>query len=280
MSQDLTLEELEALNNAILTRHGIDFTSYEPKSFSRRVSRAIDYFGFNNLMEMWTKLLSDRSFVFDFIDQITVGMTSMFRDPQMWKVLKNDLLMSMKQDGEPIDIWHAGCSTGEETYSLGIVLDDLKIQDRVTAVATDLNRESVDKARAGLFDNLTLRQNEQQFSEYTSFKKLEHYYKPHGTKQFQMDLNLTTHCRYEVANLVSDDAPAPGQFDIIFCRNVLIYFDTSLKEKMLQKFYDALKPDGFLVIGYFDALLPVIDKEMWEYYNLNAKIFRKIPEDM
>lgn len=277
MSQELSLEELEALNNAILTRHGIDFTHYEPRSFSRRVSRAIDYFGFNNLMEMWTKLLSDRSFVFDFIDQITVGMTSMFRDPQMWKVLKNDLLMSMKQDGEPIDIWHAGCSTGEETYSLGIVLDDLKIQDRTHAVATDLNRESVDKAEAGVFDNLTLRQNKEQFEEYNPFKKLERYYKPHGTKQFQMDLNLTKHCDYQVGNLVSDDAP--GEFDIIFCRNVLIYFDNTLKVNMLNKFYDALKPGGFLVIGYFDALLPVIDKNMWEYYNLQAKIFRKIDED-
>lgn len=278
MAQELSLEELEALNNAILARHGIDFTHYEPRSFSRRVARAIDYFGFENLMEMWTKLLSDRSFVFDFIDQITVGMTSMFRDPQMWKVLKNDLLMSMKQDGEPIDIWHAGCSTGEETYSLGLVLDDLKIQDRTKAVATDLNRESVDKAKAGIFDNLTLRQNTEQFEEYNPFKKLERYYKPHGTKQFQMDLNLTKHCDYQVGNLVSDDPP--GEFDIIFCRNVLIYFDTTLKVKMLDKFYDALKPGGFLVIGYFDALLPVIDKEMWEYYNLQAKIFRKIdPED-
>lgn len=278
MGQEITLEELDALNSAVLARHGIDFTHYEPKSFARRVSRAIEYFGFDSLMGMWTKLLQDRNFMFDFIDQITVGMTSFFRDPKMWKVLKNDILLTMKQDGDPIDVWHAGCSTGEETYSLGIVLDDLKIQDRVTAVATDLNRDSVEYSKKGLYDNLNLRLNNEQFGEYNTFKKLSSYYEPYGEKQYKMNPDLTKHCRYEVGNLVSDNPPAPGLFDIVFCRNVLIYFDNTLKVNTLQKFYDCLRPGGFLVIGYFDALLPVIDKSMWEYYNLNAKIFRKIDD--
>lgn len=273
MSVELSLEELDALNNAILERHDIDFTQYEPKSFARRVSRAINYFGFNNLMEMWMKLLQDKSFLFDFIDQITVGMTSMFRDPSMWKVLKSDILTTMKADGDPIDVWHAGCSTGEEVFSLGIVLQDLEIQKRVTAVATDLNRDSIEIAKKGVYDNLTLRLNEQQFKEYDSFKKLSDYYDVYSEKSYQLHDDLNTHCKYDVGNLVSGDPP--GYFDIIFCRNVLIYFDNALKKKMLQKFHEALRPGGFLVIGYFDALLPVLEKDMWEYYNLSAKVFRK-----
>jgi chemotaxis protein methyltransferase CheR len=275
MGQDITLDELEALNNAILARHGIDFTNYEPKSFSRRVSRAIDYFGFENLMEMWTKLLQDRKFLFDFIDQITVGMTSLFRDPQMWKFLKNDILLNYKQENKKIDIWHAGCSTGEETYSLGVLLQELKIQSRVRAVATDLNRESIEKSKSGVYDKLTLRQNEVQFSEYTPFKKLEEYYSEESPKEFKMNTDLVSHCNYKVSNMISDEPPFPGRFDVIFCRNVLIYFDTQLKEEMLNKFYNALKPDGFLVVGYFDALLPVINKDHWHFYNLGAKIFQK-----
>ena len=275
MGQDLSLEELEALNNAIKTRHGIDFTHYEPASFGRRVSRAISYFGCANLMEMWTKLLRDKSFLFDFIDQITVGMTSMFRDPQMWKVLKNDLFIQLKQNTGTIEVLHAGCSTGEETYSLGIVLQDLKIQDRVRAKAVDLNRDSIKISEAGLYDKLTLRQNEKQFSEYNPFKRFSQYYKDVDAKHFQMDKSLVSHCSYEVGNLVADDLGSE-KYDIIFCRNVLIYFDSTLKKRTLEKFYKALKPNGFLVIGYFDALLPVIDKDLWEYYNLGAKIFRKI----
>tara|TARA_B110000211_G_C14074051_1_gene551204 strand:- start:25 stop:852 length:828 start_codon:yes stop_codon:yes gene_type:complete len=269
----ITIEELDALNSAILARHDIDFTQYEPKSFSRRVSRAMNYFGYETLLDMWTRLLTDRDFLFDFIDQITVGMTSMFRDPQMWKFLRTDILLQLKQKNSPIDIWHAGCSTGEETYSLGIVLQDLKIQDRVNAIATDLNRDSIEKAESGIYDNLTLRQNEAQFSEYSVFKKYARYYKPHSEKKFKYNDDLNTHCSYKVSNMISD--PAPGKFDVIFCRNVLIYFDTGLKKKMLQKFYDALKPGGFLIIGYFDALLPVIDKDQWDYYNLSAKTFQK-----
>lgn len=128
------------------------------------------------------------------------------------------------------------------------------MQDRVKAVTMDLNRESIEKAKTCLFDNLTTRKNSSNFCKYSTFKKLDSYYQPAGYRRFQMDLSLTAHCDYNVANLVLDAAPVPVQFDIIFCRNVFIYFDNSLKEKMFNKFYDALKPDGFLVIGYFYPL--------------------------
>ena len=114
-------EELKSLTDAIHQRHGIDFGCYEPQSLKRRVVRALHVFQLNAVHELWIKILKDRSFIYSFMDEISVGLTSMFRDTVLWTRL---LLLLKKECSEKsqLSIWHAGCSTGEEVYTMGIVL--------------------------------------------------------------------------------------------------------------------------------------------------------------
>src|SRR3954462_5657121 len=118
---DVTEEEVGSLAQSILVRYGIDFTCYEPKSFRRRVVRVLNLYNFKSIFELWDKFLHDQNFVYEFMNDISVGMTSMFRDPMIWKPLKH-ILKKKLQSASSINIWHAGWSTGEEVYTMGILL--------------------------------------------------------------------------------------------------------------------------------------------------------------
>jgi chemotaxis protein methyltransferase CheR len=119
----ITEEELKALTDAIHQRHGIDFGCYEPKSLTRRVIRALHIFNMSSAHDLWVRILKDRAFIYPFMDEISVGLTSMFRDPVLWRKLRNMLSHEYKSKSS-LSLWHAGCSTGEEVYTMGIVLKE------------------------------------------------------------------------------------------------------------------------------------------------------------
>ncbi|QHT67725.1 protein-glutamate O-methyltransferase CheR [Rhodocytophaga rosea] len=268
---ELTNEELNSLNRVILTRYGIDFTSYETGSFKRRVARAISVFNLESVHSLWAKLLKERDFIYPFIDELTVGLTAMFRDPILWISLKKVLRTYHEKD--PIHIWHAGCSTGEEVFTMGILLDELNLASQAKALATDLNQGAVKAAREGKYRKQVMDEYIQNFREYNSVKRFESYYTPHGdTVCFNQ--SLIRHVEFQNHNLIMDKMEQ--KFDIIFCRNVMIYFDTATKLRLLQQFYDCLNPGGYFIIGFYDALVPLIDEKKFEFFDLNAKIFRKI----
>jgi chemotaxis protein methyltransferase CheR len=124
-SQNLSREELDSLTQVIKKKFGIDFTEYEPKSLLRRVNHALKVLKLNGTIDLWGKILKDPKFIFSFIDELTVGMTSMFRDPQFWIKFRN-LLEEDYFGKNIIKVWHAGCSTGEEIYTMGLLMNSIK----------------------------------------------------------------------------------------------------------------------------------------------------------
>lgn len=269
--EEISDEELRSLCRAVLTRYNIDFTHYETRSFKRRVKSAMNTLKMGNLMELWQKLLSDRDFVFDFIDAITVGMTSLFRDPKMWTFLKKDIMYQFRNHPN-LRVWHMGCSTGEEVYSFGILLKESFFRGSKKAVATDLNRNSIAMAKEGKFPKVNHTQNERQYKEFNPTGNLNRYATIEGY-EVQYEPALVSHVDFQVQN-VTKELP-DGKFHIIFCRNILIYFDEDLKKRLLQELYDKLEDDGFLIIGFFDALIPLIDPNLFEFYDIEHKVFRK-----
>ena len=141
----ITDEELNSLTNAMLRRYDIDFTCYEPLSFKRRINHVINHFGMESVHELWVRMLKDRDFIQPFTDAITVGLTSMFRDPLVWKSLKT-LLRPHVISGQRLNIWHAGCATGEEVYTLSILLQEIQENHKIKALATDINQTALDIA--------------------------------------------------------------------------------------------------------------------------------------
>ncbi len=269
---EISDEELKSLNRAMLTRYGVDFTCYETGSFKRRVSRAISVFGLESVHNLWMKLLRERDFIYPFIDELTVGLTAMFRDPIMWKTLKNDVLPALVEKDE-IKVLHAGCSSGEEVYSMGILLQEMNLQHKTKAMALDLNKKSIKTAKKRKILKMKMDENNRNYAGFNILGNLSKYYQEVSDSEVQFDESLISHVSFREHNLVSDTVL--GKYDIIFCRNVMIYFDNTMKLKLLNSFHNHLNDNGFLVIGFYDALVPLIDEELFNFYNLKSKVFQK-----
>jgi len=275
MSETVTVsdEEVASLSQSILTRYGIDFTCYEPKSLKRRIVRLLLMNHYTSIHELWIRLLRDQTFIHTFLNEISVGMTSMFRDPFFWKHLQRLLNKNFSQSTN-LSIWHAGCSTGEEVYSLGILLSETGLSQKSVAVASDINQNALEAARRGEYHKIGMIENAKNYREYNAYSDFAKYYTSVDGKYEKMDDKLIRHVTFSYHNLISD--PFPGKYDLILCRNVMIYFDADAKLKLLQKFYDALLPGGYFVIGFYDTMLSMMDQNLFKAVDLDAKIFQKV----
>ncbi len=269
---DISEEEMNSLTQSILTRYGIDFVCYEPKSLRRRIIRVLNLFNLPSIHELWVQFLRDPKFIHEFMNEISVGMTSMFRDPILWTSLKK-LVSREYGNSKSLSVWHAGCSTGEEVYSFGILLQETQLQDRAKALATDINIKAIEEAKDGVYHKIKMIENESNYREFNPGRDLSTYFTTDG-KHVLMNRQLIAHVTFGYQNLITD--PCPSGFDIIFCRNVMIYFDVTAKSKILAKFYHALNPGGYLVIGFFDTMSYLIDNDKFKLVDEGAKIFQRL----
>lgn len=269
---EISEEEVKSLTQVLLSKYGIDFTCYEPKSLRRRINRIMGVFQCNTVFELWSKLLKDESMVFTFMNEISVGMTSMFRDPILWKALRQRIVEDYVEK-DSINLWHAGCSTGEEVYSMGIVLKETHLLQKAKGLATDMNKDAIAEAMRGTYHKIKMIANENNYREYIIGGDFTKYY-TREDQHAKMDPKLIAHVNFNYHNLITD--PIFGQFDIIFCRNVMIYFDNRAKSKLLDKFHAALKPGGYFIIGFYDTLLSLVDEKRFNLVDPNAKIFQKV----
>ena len=265
-------EELNALTSAILHRYDIDFTCYEPTSLKRRVARSISVLRLESIHNLWVKLLLDRDFIYAFMDEISVGLTSMFRDPILWRALRSKILTTLGHRDQ-VAIWHAGCSTGEEVYTMAIVLQESGLLAKARATATDISEAALNLARQGEYHELKIVEYGLNYLQYNPNGLFQRYHQPAGNTSV-MKPNLIRHVDFQTQNLITERPP--DKFDIIFCRNVMIYFDHKSKVRLLDEFHDHLHEGGYLIIGFYDALIPLIDKSKFSIADLDAKIFQKI----
>lgn len=268
----ITDEELRSLTHAILRRYGIDFTCYEPASLKRRIVRALNVLKLDSTHQLWIRLLRDRDFIYPFIDEVAVGLTAMFRDPILWQTLRREALKAIPAKDQ-LNIWHAGCSTGEEVYSMGIVLQETGMMTKTKAVASDMSEAALKLAQEGAYHPLKIAEYEKNYALYNPMGIFKRYYSLQA-QAGKMQAELVRHVDFRLHNLITD--PIKEQYDIIFCRNVMIYFDQASKIRLLDQFYQHLNPGGLFIIGFYDALVPMISKSRYHYLSLDAKIFQKI----
>ena len=222
------------------------------------------------------KLLREQDFIHRFVDEIAVGLTSMFRNPVLWTSLRDDVLETMRHK-QQISVWHAGCSTGEEVHTMSIVLKESGLLSKARLTATDISTTALAAAKVGEYHILKIDKYKDNYFQYNAKGRLEEYYQP--TKEgIQMNDELSQHVDFKAHNLVTS-AP-PGKFDIIFCRNVMIYFDQPTKARLLDQFSEHLNEGGYLITGFFDALIPLIDKKKYRIANIGAKVFQKMDEQV
>lgn len=271
MAIELSDEELKSLTSAIKNRYGIDFTNYEPKSLKRGFARLVLRHKLGSILGLWQKILNDRKYFISCIDDLTVNLTELFRNPEIWVKMHDDVLEELKTKMF-LNIWHAGCSTGEEVYTMAIVLSDKGRLRTTKTLATDLSSTALAKAMEAKYSDVLVNKYVKSFQKYLPNGKVEDFFEREGDHWIVKN-SFKKHIEFRQHNLVQDGMDR--EFDIIFCRNVMIYFDDTLKKQVMKLFYDALKPGGFFVIGYYDMLPAEEAKELFELYDSTTRIYRK-----
>jgi chemotaxis protein methyltransferase CheR len=242
-------DELNQLIHLIKEVHGFNFKHYAMASFKRRVSRIMElqklsYFDLRN------KLINDHDYFDYFLMEITVNITEMFRDPSFFKAV-NQHIIPYLQSYPHIKVWSSGCSTGEEVYSLAILFAEKEMYERCFFYGTDINYQVIEEAKDGIYQLQKMKKYSENFIETGSKNSLANYY----TARYDaasIKRKLKKNILFSVHNLVSD-GPF-NEFQLITCRNVLIYFDSELQSQVIKLFYDSLANFGFLCLGSKESI--------------------------
>ena len=267
---DFTSEQLNELITLVKNVHGFDFSGYAKASLKRRFTRVmlIKHLDFYTLKHLLT---NDRGFFQEFLEEITVNVTEMFRDPTFYSML-NQAVIPYLSSYPHIKIWSAGCASGEEVYSLAIVLEQSGLLKRSLIYGTDINTRVLKNARRGIY---TLR-NTKTFAENYRLAGLkgtltEFFTMMYDAAAIHTELKKNTH--FAVHNLVSDSVF--NEFQLITCRNVFIYFEMQQQEMILDLFYKSLCPLGFLCLGSKENIRSDIFRTKFKVIDQKENIYQK-----
>jgi chemotaxis protein methyltransferase CheR len=268
----VTDEDVETLLNDLLELYGYDFTEYSRASIKRRINRLFLIDRFPSVAEFRYKLVSDVDYLRRIVEEITVNVTEMFRDPMFYRAIREDVLPVLATHPF-IRIWHAGCSTGEEVYSMAILLKEANLLHKSLLYATDINPLVLEKLKKGIFPLRHIKQYSENYIASGGKQDFSDYY----TAKYDLakfDEGLGRRVISSTHNLVSDRSF--NEFQLIMCRNVLIYFDKELQDKTFTLFDDSLEKYGYLALGSKENLkFSVISKKYLQMDN-KEKIWRKI----
>jgi chemotaxis protein methyltransferase CheR len=265
-------EDVELLLNDLWEMYGYDFTGYSRASVKRRIIRLIVLDKFTSFAELRYRVRTDTGYVRRFVEEITVNVTEMFRDPSFYKTLREEIIPVLAT--RPfIRIWHAGCSTGEEVYSMAILLQEANLLHKSLVYATDINPGVLEKARKGIFPLNNMKQYSENYILSGGKKDFSGYY----TAKYdwaKFDDGLKSKMIISTHNLVSDWSF--NEFQLILCRNVLIYFDRGLQDRVLTLFDESLEKLGFLALGAKESLKFSVVRNKFAQLENKEKIWRKI----
>jgi len=270
-TQGLTGEQLDELNDLVKKVHGFDFSGYTKASLKRRMTR-IMLLKKLELYDLKHKLVNDDNFFQDFLEEITVNVTEMFRDPSFYKALQSQVLPYLSTY-QHIKIWSAGCATGEEVYSLAILMDEAGLKEKSFIYGTDVNTIVLNDARKGIYSFRNIKSYVENYQKTgLSGSLTDHFTIMYEAASIHSELKTNT--LFTVHNLVSDSVF--NEFQLISCRNVFIYFETPLQEKILDLFYKSLCPHGFLCLGSKETIRSDKFKNKFKVINQKENIYQKI----
>jgi chemotaxis protein methyltransferase CheR len=273
--------ELEALEIGLLLEgmyrcYGVDFREYALSSLRRRIRLAMAAEGLDSIAALQQKVLRDRACWRRLLLSMSVNVTSMFRDPQFFGSFRTDVV-PMLRERSFIRIWHTGCATGQEVYSLAILLREEGLYDRCRIYATDINEGVLRVAKAGIYPLASMQGYSNNYIEASGTGSLSDYYTAkYGYAIFRSSLRENVH--FSLHNLATDYAF--NEFDIIFCRNVLIYFNKTLQSRVHRLLYASLVPSGVLALGHRESMRYTPHEADYSVMESTHRLYRKMaPEE-
>jgi len=242
--------EISSLLEAVYQKYGYDFREYSQAHIRRRITNRMVMSGLDDIAQMKSKILNDKLFAANFLQDLSITVTEMFRDPGFYKSLREKVIPILKTYPF-IKIWHAGCSTGEEAYSMAIILQEEGLYDRTTIYATDFNQQALNRAKEGIFSNAMIKEYTANYQLSGGIESFSKYYMSDYDNVI-MNQSLKKNMVWANHNLVTDSVFA--EVHMVLCRNVLIYFDTNLQNKVQNIFYDSLINGGVLCLGSKESI--------------------------
>ena len=255
--------DYEYFKKAVLDLTKIDLDAYKEKQMKRRIDTLIaknKITGYDNYV---AALKKDNRLFEEFVNYLTINVSEFYRNPEQWQIMDREIIPDLiKRFGKNLKIWSAACSTGDEPYSLVMLLSKFMPLSKIRIMATDIDLQVLDKARMGLYNIKSLKGLPDEF--------LRKYFTKVNDTNYQISNDIKNCVEFKQHNLLKDTYPV--QCDLIVCRNVLIYFTEEAKDDIYRKFNAALKPDCFLFVGSTEQ---IIQPEKLGYHTYQSFFYQK-----
>jgi len=271
MNGSLGIVDFRNIINAINNKYRIDFSDYALTSLKRRIERVLRINGFNNPEELIEKLNSESDFLDIFLHDISVEETEMFRDPFLWKYIKDELFQKIISE-TGTKIWMPMVTSGEELFTLLIVLKEENMLHDIKVQATSNSVKILDDIKTGFLDLKKMEVNIANYRRYKGRGQLEEYYQVFENRA-QFDVSLLGNVEFVKHNLNTDKAPS--RIKMILFRNQLIYFNQVLHSRTVNMLYESLLPGGYLVIGAKETLDLTGSDRRFVLINKQENVFKK-----
>lgn len=272
MELEITNKDLINVAREVKLKYGFDVSDYAHSSLKRRLVRICEIYEFITIEDMIYELKSKQSFFDEWLKHVTVNTTELFRDPSVWKALREVMTNEFKNK-ESIKIWHAACSSGEEVFSMLIMLEELGLLSKAELFATDINEDVIEKAKQGTYPIRLLEMYNNNYIDGGGEKNFEDYI-TQEKRSFSINTDFLDKVSFQKFDLIQDQMVE--KFDLILVRNVLIYFNQDLQDRLVQQFYDRLDSNGLLIVGSKETIAWCPISSHFETLNAEERIYRKI----
>ncbi|NLK29100.1 MAG: protein-glutamate O-methyltransferase CheR [Clostridiales bacterium] len=257
------LDSYEDFKQSIYLLTKIDLNSYKERQMKRRIDALITKHGITSYAEYVSKLKSDKHLFDEFINYITINVSEFFRNPDQWNLLEREVLPALFECfGKELKIWSAACSTGDEPYSMVMLLSKFMPLSKIKIIATDIDRKVLEKAAIGLYHVKSLKGLPNEF--------LGKYFTKISENTYKIADSIKSCVEFKQHDLLKD--PYPPNCDLIVCRNVLIYFTDEAKSRIYANFHSSLKKDGILFVGSTEQ---IIQAQQIGFQNYRSFFYRK-----
>ncbi|OPA81564.1 chemotaxis protein CheR [Paenibacillus selenitireducens] len=231
-------EDYIAFIRKIKEKSGIDLAQYKEAQMKRRLTTLRLKHGYTTFVSFYEAMMKDKHLFYEFLDRMTINVSEFWRNPNRWDVLRQTILPELARNNPRLKLWSAACSTGEEPYSLAMILAEAGMLRQTQIHASDLDDGALQRAKDGIYIERSLKEVPPNY--------VERYFTRHGDF-YHIKPELTQSIQFKKQNLLEDSFES--QYDLIICRNVMIYFTEEAKSILYHKFSRALRPGGILFVG-------------------------------
>ncbi len=271
-------EDIQKIITVFKDNSSFDFSEYSDKSFKRRIEKILIDEGVS-LDRLVKKISKDAKYLNHIKNRITVNTTELFRDSDMWISLYKPLKKYLKHKNA-VNIWHAGVSSGEELYSMRIYLEGIGYNGVAHSVGTDISDKIIEVAKKGIYKNNIIANYIDNYnlvkdglSDVENFKDITHYLISNTkTNLLEVKSEYKKNNDFQILNLINSDYNFDNKFDVIMCRNVLIYFNLDLQNKIIERFHKLLNSNGLLILGAHESIMPPLSNKFENNNNIYTKL--------